>query len=641
MLVPLSMMNKQYKPMFLLLSTLMLPSLAIAWLGWKDFTREREKQLNDAEVSTKNEVRQQLLQNLERIKLQEISGAPADPSVVFTASVQRDRLLLPWDADPTAARFRDSIDEPDFARKILQAKRAEAAEKRYDQAAALYRDSIQEAKSEDQRIYARFLLAGALARSGKGALALSINRDLLKLSTSTVDENGVPFAYYAAQRMATAHLADHDVLDRLGHDVKALTSLPPHGIYVLKEVLEALRQSHDRMVVHDAEEALKGLTSRTATLEQAAALQRQFPSLHLRPAEWRPYRSSGSPDAGEWLVSLTPYGGESEPKVVVVKAAQIFAGVESRHLSGNANVPFQISTGDNGELLGEELSAFRIIFNPPGNTLGWTSIITQRPIYVLSLICVVVLTFAGGYLLWRDTQREIRLAELRTQFVSSVSHELKTPLTAIRMFAEIMQMQCPADREKHAEHLDTIVNESERLTRLLNNVLDFSRVERGQKHYNMQPTALEDVVKAAARTMRFPLAERGFEFQLSIDDGIPKMQVDRDALEQAILNLLSNAMKYSGQSRDVALRLSKRNGSAVIQVSDHGVGIPVKEQQRIFEKFYRVPTPENRTISGTGLGLALVAHITQAHHGRIQVESSPGKGSTFSIFLPISSESRS
>jgi signal transduction histidine kinase len=465
---------------------------------------------------------------------------------------------------------------------------------------------------------------------------------LLKLSTSTVDEHGVPFAYYAAQRIANAHLADRDVLDRIGSDLKTLASLPPHGIYVLKEVLEALRQSHDRSVVQDSEEAITRLASRTASLEQAAALQKEFPALHLTATDWRRYGPSSSPKAVEWLVSMTPSGRESEPKVLAVEAAPIFAGVASRQHSRNENVAFQISTGNEGELLGEGLPGLRIAFNPSGDDVRWTGIVTQRPIYVLSLLCVLALTFAGGYLLWRDTRREIHLAELRTQFVSSVSHELKTPLTAIRMFAEIMQMQGPgSDRQTYVEHLETIVNESERLTRLLNNVLDFSRVERGQKQYNMQPAALDEVVKAAARTMRFPLAERGFDFQLSIAAGIPQMKVDRDAIEQAILNLLSNAMKYSGQSRDVALRLSRQNGSAVIQVSDHGVGIPIKEQQRIFEKFYRIPTPENRTISGTGLGLALVAHITQAHHGRVEVESIPGKGSTFSIFLPISSEGRS
>src|SRR5262249_17480231 len=150
-------------------------------------------------------------------------------------------------------------------------------------------------------------------------------------------------------------------------------------------------------------------------------------------------------------------------------------------------------------------------------------------------------------------------------FVSSVSHELKTPLTAIRMLAETLQMRA-TNTQKHAQYLDTIVNESERLTRLLNNVLDFSRIERGQKNYHLQPGALADVVQSAVRTMRFPLTQQGFDFRVDVDDEIPPIAMDRDALEQAVLNLLSNAMKYSGERREVALRLSRRNGDALIQV---------------------------------------------------------------------------
>src|SRR5262245_23941142 len=134
-------MNKhRYKPMFLLLATLMLPSLAIGLLGWRDFTREREKQLKDAQERTRSDVRQELLQSLERSKLEEISGAASDPAVVLVASVERNRLVLPWDNDTAAGRFRDAIEQPDFARKILQARLIESAEKRYDQAIALYRE---------------------------------------------------------------------------------------------------------------------------------------------------------------------------------------------------------------------------------------------------------------------------------------------------------------------------------------------------------------------------------------------------------------------------------------------------------------------------------------------------------------------
>jgi signal transduction histidine kinase len=202
------------------------------------------------------------------------------------------------------------------------------------------------------------------------------------------------------------------------------------------------------------------------------------------------------------------------------------------------------------------------------------------------------------------------------------------------MFAEILQMGTANDADTREECLDTIVHESERLTRLLNNVLDFSRIERGQKTYQMVPTQLADVVNSAAKTMHYPLAEQGFALRVNVDDGIPPVDADRDALKQAVLNLLTNAMKYSGQSRDIELRLFPENGDAMIQVQDHGIGISEREQPRIFERYYRAQVPENGSISGTGLGLALVAHIAEAHGGKVQVESSPGLGSTFSIRLP-------
>jgi signal transduction histidine kinase len=255
-------------------------------------------------------------------------------------------------------------------------------------------------------------------------------------------------------------------------------------------------------------------------------------------------------------------------------------------------------------------------------------------LYAPSILLVMALSLFGGYLVWRDTQREVRLAEMRSHFVSSVSHELKTPLTSIRMFAEILQ-KASIDSQIHAECVETIVNESERLTRLLNNVLDFSKVERGQKQYRMEPTWLPDVIKTAVRTMQYPLSAQGFNLRVDIDDAVPQVRGDCDALEQAVLNLLTNAMKYSGQSRDIELRLFPQNGQALIAVTDHGTGISADDLPRIFDRFYRAPVPENRSIAGTGIGLALVEHIVKGHGGRVDVESQPGAGSTFSIRLPI------
>jgi signal transduction histidine kinase len=152
----------------------------------------------------------------------------------------------------------------------------------------------------------------------------------------------------------------------------------------------------------------------------------------------------------------------------------------------------------------------------------------QRIIWTTAFVFVAMITLLGGYLLWRDMRRESHIAELRTQFVSSVSHELKTPLTSIRMFAELLQMKESPDPEQSV-FLATIVSESERLTRLLNNVLDFSRVERGQKTYHLQPGAISEVVEAAVRTIQYPLSQQGFSLDLQVADGMPPAEIDRDA----------------------------------------------------------------------------------------------------------------
>jgi signal transduction histidine kinase len=288
-----------------------------------------------------------------------------------------------------------------------------------------------------------------------------------------------------------------------------------------------------------------------------------------------------------------------------------------------------------GESLGTQFPGLFVSFSPVDGE-SYTEVGSIRWwFYSVGLFLVIGVTLFGAYLLWRDIRREVQLAETRSRFVSAVSHELKTPLTAIRMFAETLHEGGTVDSDTQGEYLETIVNESERLTRLLNNVLDFSKIERGKKSYRREFQSLEEIVRVTARTMRYPLEQRRFALRLEIEEGMPPARVDRDAIEQAILNLLANAMKYSGESRDIELRLRSADGEAIIEVSDRGVGIEPAEESRIFERFYRVSSPENDRIPGTGLGLTLVQHIAQAHDGRVTVTSVPGKGSTFSLFIPL------
>jgi DNA-binding response OmpR family regulator len=158
------------------------------------------------------------------------------------------------------------------------------------------------------------------------------------------------------------------------------------------------------------------------------------------------------------------------------------------------------------------------------------------------------------------------------------------------------------DERTKSEYLETIVNESERLARLVDNVLDFSKIEQGKKIYRLRPTRLEEVAGSAVRAMQFPLAQQGFQLHLAVQEDMPELQADPDAIQQAILNLLTNAMKYSGDAREIDLRLCARNGDAVIEVADHGLGLAPEEQKRIFEKFYQRPFAREPFDRGDGAG---------------------------------------
>jgi signal transduction histidine kinase len=262
---------------------------------------------------------------------------------------------------------------------------------------------------------------------------------------------------------------------------------------------------------------------------------------------------------------------------------------------------------------------------------------TQVPVFLYGSILAVVLgaVLLAAYLVLRDVHRETETAELRSHFVASVSHELKTPLTSIRAHAETLLLGRHPGAETTSGYLRTIVSESQRLGRLVDSVLEFSRIEQGSKSYQMRLTPLGDIVRAAARTMEYPLQQLGFTLTVSSDGSEPQLLGDPEALTQAILNLLSNAMKYSGDARSIEMRTGVRDNEAFVDVVDHGIGIARDDQSRIFERFHRVQSAATMGVAGAGLGLALTLHVVEAHRGRINVVSDVGRGSTFSLRIPL------
>ncbi len=244
----------------------------------------------------------------------------------------------------------------------------------------------------------------------------------------------------------------------------------------------------------------------------------------------------------------------------------------------------------------------------------------------------------GVWLMYRNVSREMAVARLKSDFVANVSHELRTPLALIRLYAETLEMGRLTNPEKPQEYYRIIREESERLSALINNILDFSRIEAGRKEYDFHETNLADLVRSTLDAYRYQIEQNGFSFQARIADDLPPVRVDREAIARSLLNLVNNAVKYSSDDKFLGVNLYRANGSIKLEVVDHGIGIPSGEQGKIFEKFYRVGDPLVHNTKGSGLGLSLVRHIVQAHGGEVFVESAPGKGSKFTIALPIAKE---
>ncbi|HEY1955925.1 MAG TPA: HAMP domain-containing sensor histidine kinase [Polyangiaceae bacterium] len=264
----------------------------------------------------------------------------------------------------------------------------------------------------------------------------------------------------------------------------------------------------------------------------------------------------------------------------------------------------------------------------------------------ITLSCVVIVAGVATILL--AVEKERRLNALKTDFVANVSHELKTPLALVRMFGEMLQSGRVASEEKRKEYLDIIVNESERLSSLIENVLDFARVERGRGAYELALGDAGAVVARAAQLLRYRAEREHVRLEVSIHGDLPECHIDDRALQLAVINLIDNAIKYGRRAdqaddteRTVRVLVEAVDGSIAIHVSDEGRGIAKAERERIFERFVRGQAAKTgeagMPIRGSGIGLALVRHIAESHGGTVSVESELGKGSTFVLTIPVAS----
>jgi signal transduction histidine kinase len=274
------------------------------------------------------------------------------------------------------------------------------------------------------------------------------------------------------------------------------------------------------------------------------------------------------------------------------------------------------------------------LFDPDGKSIEQLTG-KERQLYLMLFMGIILVMVIGIILMVRSVIHESEISRLKSEFVSSVSHELKTPLSLIRMFGETLDSGIVTDEKDRRKFYGIIRKESERLTHLINNVLDFSRIDAGVKEYNFREADLVEVVSNSLEAYKFQTSDSGFKIESELPDESIILKIDKEAIPQVLLNLLNNAVKYSEEEKYIKVKVSKDSTSALISVTDHGVGISKEEQRKIFDKFYRVSTDKTKETPGTGLGLTLSRHIVDAHHGTIEVESEVGRGSTFTVTIPL------
>lgn len=661
---------------WLVLGLVLVPGAVLSVVTWRLIGQEREleaSRLAERRALVTARLAQRMLSRLEveRASARAAQGrgafVPEGGVLVLVAPVTSRGMALPWEVpapEPTG--------DAEYMRRIAEGERQEFGRRRPDLAAVSYAAASAVAPGPASRLGARLREARALSRAGRPDAALPAYTAVASAPPDVRDRDGMPLALYGAEGLLSMERTDVGAVVRALHGVVGATLGPP-ALYALRDLARRAAAAADSAAeperapasapITRAREVERWAAAEIEVAERILALRQDLPALlSLRaapgpdsirelaaepdegaaadaargsplPSEWRPW----GPEP--WLIGLT--GDRNRTLVLVADPARLLRalGTEASDDLAPVAAGVRLSTAPepDAELLGPSFPALFAVL-PDAAVAGAGGSRVGRVLLLLVLPLVLAVTALAAVLLWRDVRRETETAAVRAQFVSSVSHELKTPLTSIRMYAQTLLMGRHRGEADRRIYLETIVNESERLTRLINNVLDFSRIESGGRSYRMAPASLGAVVSDAARAMSYPLDQGGFDLRVHIDDGIPEVRCDRDALTQALVNLLSNAVKFSGDARVIELELARENGEATLRVRDHGRGIEGRHHEAVFEHFFRAPEAETEGVPGTGLGLALVAHVARAHGGRVDLDSAPGRGSTFTLRLPLEGE---
>jgi signal transduction histidine kinase len=509
------------------------------------------------------------------------------------------------------------------------------------------------------------LLWNALARvhhkNGNLNTALRLYRRLLQEYPAELALNGFPLAAVSMLQISDILIQQNEINQEIITEIDFLDGLltdripatPEETAFVLSE-LESMTQKVSRAgASEDRLEQLRkiwALVGNLVAAKKAAESLREIPPIsEPQENECQYYRLDS-----QRLLAVSKANTEGDRMGIALRLGSLQTAWSSsiqRLLQHASDFDFEIRDGAKNLLLQAANGplpspAFRMELAPqyvPGwelsigvsdspEMLAAARLRTQTDIAVIALLLLTI----GASLVFMNAmvRRSDELGALKADFVSAVSHEMRTPLATIRMIAEMFQLKRVNDPQTEREYLETITSETDRLTRLIDKVLDFSRIDSGRKTYSFAPCDLSEIVTSTIRNFEAGLPKE-CQIQLAIEPALPRILAEEDALVQALLNLLENALKYSQALARIEVSLTRAGSELRLQVSDQGIGIDPRNHEMIFERFYRCEDELTRRTTGTGLGLSIVKNIVEAHRGRIEVDSALGRGSRFTLILPM------
>lgn len=657
--------RNQLQWLALLAIAVVLPTISLLWFMSRVIANERlvvrqkltalyQDKLADASGKTES-----LFTN--RLASLDKMNPAENPYSFFRRLILDDNFqgVVLWSADGAVLYPQASAvmgDEPSSANPLAGAWREEFANKHYSAAAEIYdrfttdtdpRVAIQAMTGKSRCLSKLGQLNAAIAQCQQAAFpasAMNMNSavrltvenarllllSLLKRAGLSPQNTGI-FHRTIAALMG-------DLYNPAGH--RAL--LPPNqNLFIARKVLEAL-QGPFRFDDVKAKEQLQKLAdaeefslSAADTLQPSASVSEGVTQITLdqKPVYCLRHRVQSS----TLLVLLSDAGMAS----VLAGYQDTFRGTESTYRIVDAGGDFVAGTSQppgtpfTVAALPEGFPGWKVELYFVGSDVFKKAADRQIAVYVWTGALVILLILIAAGFATRAVGRQIRLNEMKNSFIATVSHELKTPLASMRVLVDTLLEGNVRDETQATEYLRLTAKENERLSRMIDNFLTFSRMERNKKAFTIVDARPAAIANDAIESVKTKFNANHCHFALEIPNDLPEIQADHDAIVTVLVNLLDNACKYTTDDKQIALKLFRDNGFVCFAVSDNGIGLARRHLRKIFDRFYQVDSSLARKAEGCGLGLSIVKFIIDAHRGKISVESKPGRGSTFCVRLPI------